>query len=803
MLRPAVSCLCLFLFLAPCSIGAQSRRAILVGIDLYNPGPSARPPAKPAAIERAKVEGDPSYWQFLDLAGAENDVDLMEGVLRSFGFNDFVILKNQDATADAILSALKKNLVDDAQAGDVRVFYYSGHGNHIRNLASKETGGEDQTIVPADNWRNVPDVRDKEISRILWQAARKGVIVTFIADSCHSGSLSRGAWNARGQARTNSGVRGGTKTPLREPVVNDPATIDPETHQPIDPEKLGVLTLAAAQPTEEALEADIDPGDDPAGGRHGAFTWALAHALKSPNEPMQQVFQRTVASMRANASAQLPVMGGVGRASLGVFGDPANGAGLTVAVQSVDGGRIRVLGGTAIGVYPHCTFKSLTKPPVELEISASDGISASWAQVVGSGTVKPGDLFAIDHLVVPASTSLRVYIPNPAPAEALSQTAQEIGKLRGDAEIEWLADATAGRPTHVMSWTGNTWLVEQDPATGHPQDLGARPTAAAVRKLLPAHARLLLLLPPTSELAAAIKLGEGPFSAVQPTRHGTQNTPAGAQYWFYGRLHGDGIEYAWLLPDSTEESVRQRAGQEKKQWPGGYLPLPIRSDWIKLPGTPEGIRTAAAALTEKALRLARIRAWFTLDSPAGDNLFPYHLALRNVATGQFAESNDLREGEKFKLYLRADPKQLEHPEKLEPRWVYVFALDHFGAGTLLFPELGRGNSGNRLPYTMVHEAPKFEPLIPLNGDQDYDFSISEPFGVDSYFLVASKEPIDNPEVFQFDGLRSEESTRGAAVGDPLTNLLAGASATTRGAAPRSVPSHWSIETMTLRSVPKQ
>ena len=84
-------------------------------------------------------------------------------------------MQNQEATAAAILGALQKNLVDDAKPGDVRIFYYSGHGNHIRNLASAEQGGEDQTIVPADNWRDVPDVRDKEISRILWQAAHKGV----------------------------------------------------------------------------------------------------------------------------------------------------------------------------------------------------------------------------------------------------------------------------------------------------------------------------------------------------------------------------------------------------------------------------------------------------------------------------------------------------------------------------------------------------------------------------------------------------------------------------------------------------
>ena len=212
-----------------------------------------------------------------------------------------MILQNQEATAAAILGALRKNLMDDAKPGDVRIFYYSGHGNHIRNLASREQGGEDQTIVPADNWRDVPDVRDKEISRILWQAARKGVKVTFIADSCHSGSLSRGAWNASGKARSSSGRRGGTGAQCAARAGGERSCrYRPRDKQPIDPEKDGVLTLAAAQSSEEAREIDTEDGP------HGAFTWALAHALKYEGEPMDRVFQRVAAAdarVRRSAAA--------------------------------------------------------------------------------------------------------------------------------------------------------------------------------------------------------------------------------------------------------------------------------------------------------------------------------------------------------------------------------------------------------------------------------------------------------------------------------------------------------------------
>jgi hypothetical protein len=46
-------------------------------------------------------------------------------VLADLGITEFVILRDPEATADAILSALQKNPVDDAKAGDIRVFYYS------------------------------------------------------------------------------------------------------------------------------------------------------------------------------------------------------------------------------------------------------------------------------------------------------------------------------------------------------------------------------------------------------------------------------------------------------------------------------------------------------------------------------------------------------------------------------------------------------------------------------------------------------------------------------------------------------
>lgn len=768
----------LFLFavclVIPVTLSGQSRRAVLVGIDEYNPDPAERArlarQSVSASIPRPKIEGDSTYWRFDNLDGAINDVALMQSALADLGVTDFVILRNQEATAQAILHALQVNLVDDAKPGDTRIFYYSGHGNHIRNLASQEQGGEDQTIVPADNWRDVPDIRDKEISRILWRAAKKGVKVTFIADSCHSGSLSRGAWNASGKARSNSGKRAATLggAAPKEPVANDPAEIDPATKRPIDPEKLGVLTLAAAQSSEEAREIDTEDG------AHGAFTWALAHALKYEGEPMDRVFARVAVQMHASGAPQQPVMGGFGRGSKDLFGQPANEiAGLRLLVESVNGKEIKLRGGKELGLYPECLLKSVANPVTELEIIAANDLGVSTARLVGAGDVKAGDLFSVEKWVTPAKANLKIYLPPSAAVDVVHKIIAEAAKLRSDSAIQWMTDPTVGQATHVMSWNGISWILETNPAQGKPVDLGATPTADALKKLLPDRSRFLLIAPPSPEMAAALRPAPGVETVKQR---------ADAQYWVCGRVNGESVEYAWLLPDQTEESAQQM---------GSRLPLPLRTDWIA-----ESAETAGA-LNESARKLARIRAWLTLESPPSRDSFPYRLALRNAASGEFHATGDVHDGENYKLYLKADETAVKNAGRLARRWVYIFAIDSFGECTLIYPAEGRGNEGNLQPYTMTGEQTKFEPLIALTGAK-FDFTISAPFGVDSYFLLTTQDAID-PSVFSAEGVRTRSGTRGAPE-DPLTQMLSDLNTGARGVKKSETPGTWSVEGQTIRSV---
>ncbi len=128
--------------------------------------------------------------------------------------------------------------------------------------------------------------------------------------------------------------------------------------------------------------------------------------------------------------------------------------------------------------------------------------------------------------------------------------------------------------------------------------------------------------------------------------------------------------------------------------------------------------------------------------------------------------------------------------------MYVFAIDHSGESTLLYPDPARGNEGNRQPYAQFGEQPKFDPQIALPGS---NFKIDEPFGVDTYFLLTTESAVDTG-VFTSEGVMHLGS-RGAPA-DPLSEMLSEVNTGARAPKRVATPGTWSIERLTVRSVAK-
>jgi hypothetical protein len=83
----------------------------------------------------------------------------------------------------------------------------------------------------------------------------------------------------------------------------------------------------------------------------------------------------------------------------------------------------------------------------------------------------------------------------------------------------------------------------------------------------------------------------------------------------------------------------------------------------------------------------------------------------------------------------------------------------------------------------------------------YDFSVGPPFGLDTYILLLSEEPID-PNLLPASGVVSKSGTRGNS--SPLANLLANVgNSRSRGIdKPLAVPATWSVQRLIFRSTEK-
>jgi hypothetical protein len=694
-----------------------------------------------------------------------NDAVAMRDVLvarHGFRSEDVVLLTDGAATRDGILAAFRRVLVDPARPGDVGFFFYAGHGSRVSNSLSREPDRKDETVVPVD----ARDIRDKEIARLMAAAADRGLRLTAVFDSCHSGSISRGISISRK-------VRSVATDPEADARDPDPAP---------SPAEKGVLVVSAAQDYQSAVEA-VDERNQP----HGAFTAALLAVLRtsSPQADAESIFLRTRALLRAGGAVQEPVIDGpAGRRRDPLFGPTPRGARgrPVIAAGKVANGTVEVLGGFALGLAPGAVLVRADegKPAVRLRIERVEGVSTSLARPATPGDEKvaiaPGDSFAVESWASPGAAALRVHVGKVLPAADVRAAARALAPLRRAPELHWVDDPASVAPTHVLVATASGWALRYP--DGREEPLGPRPSARPVTSRLarergqpgraaPCDARpcLFVRLPVAAELAAQLAAGRDGASPISRAE-----SEADALYVLAGRIAPSGApEYAWVLAAAPGPAS------------GDPSPLPARSSWA--PATAGG----AASLDGAALAIARIRAWLTLEPPPDAGDFPYRLAMRRQGSEALAPAGVvLRGGEIYELTLVAEPAALAEGSAI--RYVYVLGIDSRGHVGVLFPA-DKVGADNRLPAAEPGKPPPAEIPLGRNGT----FQVGEPFGTDTFVLLATREPI--PSLLQLEQEAVMRGGSGASEEDALGGLLAGLGRT-RGAAAR-VPGGWSIDRVTV------
>ena len=142
------------------------------------------------------------------LAGCVQDALDWDAVLRSRGY-DVTLRLEKMATKANVLADLRSH-VSAARWRDRFVFCFSGHGTWVPDTDGDEIDRRDEALCPID-YDSAGVITDDELHEVF-SAARFGVSITVLSDSCHSGTVARALVPAE-------------RAPLRSPKFVSPADI--------------------------------------------------------------------------------------------------------------------------------------------------------------------------------------------------------------------------------------------------------------------------------------------------------------------------------------------------------------------------------------------------------------------------------------------------------------------------------------------------------------------------------------------------------------------------------------------------
>jgi DNA-binding Xre family transcriptional regulator len=373
---------------------AQDQHALLIGIGEY-----------------IKV-GETNDTRFVcrkggikDLQCAVNDLEIVNQLLLDhyvFPKENISVIKNKAATRRNILDALDKALLE-CKPGDIFMFYYSGHGSFKPNPLSLERDLMNETIVPSDGIYSGADIQDKELAMRFQQFVDKGIVLTIIMDSCHSGSIARGI---------DTEYKSADVPELEQKAVD---SANEEFNDPflnVNPAQFGALVLSAAQDFQQAQGKKF-----PDGKFYSTFTHTFIDVIKKSQEDFSadELFEITMSRMRYAGIAQIPVLEGTEkRRSSALFGNPIAVQARRFPVLKINADKSIVIeGGVASGLEIGSVLQE-KKSGVKIQVKSQSGLNGSVCSVISgaSGSVKAGSLFeVIKHGSSGKRENLKLYLP--------------------------------------------------------------------------------------------------------------------------------------------------------------------------------------------------------------------------------------------------------------------------------------------------------------------------------------------------------------------------------------------------------
>ena len=235
---------------------------------------AAAVPAAAAPAVRALVIGINAYQSLPDLEGAVGDARDVARALSGIGVRDLVVLEDAAATRARIVAEWR-SLMARAVPGDTLVLSYAGHGGQEpERVRGSERDGRDEVLLLGGFAERGAGTRerifDDELNGWFVEAGAKGLRVIFVADACHSGTLTRAL-----DARVAAPVYRTASYTIADDLL---AGWVPEVS--VDEGDLAhVSFLAAGQEHERVPELEL-PGSQGRPEPRGALSYMFARAVE-------------------------------------------------------------------------------------------------------------------------------------------------------------------------------------------------------------------------------------------------------------------------------------------------------------------------------------------------------------------------------------------------------------------------------------------------------------------------------------------------------------------------------------------
>ncbi|AFZ22263.1 caspase family protein [Allocoleopsis franciscana] len=357
-----------------------------------------------------------------------------------------------------------KEITEKAQPQDQVYIHYSGHGGRaVTNYPQlKGVKGIDEALVPTDI--GLPTsryLRDIELAALLQRMVDKGLVVTVVLDSCHSGGATRaGDSDIRGaDANTVDTTPRPTESLVAsvEELVKSWQNLTEETRSATAlagmlPEAKGYVLLAACRPSEYAYEYAFNGKE-----RNGALTYWLLDSLsnRSPELTYKELYQRINAKVHSQFQQQTPMLLGEGNRL--VFGSNEASLHYAVTVMQVDAAqnpvRVKFNAGLAQSIEEGSLFaiyssgvRDFTQEDKQLALAEVTEIGATdaWAEIIktrGTGEIEQGGCAVMLSAPVELIRGVRLVECTPENTKLEDLPPKEINQK---AALQVVADALAG-----------------------------------------------------------------------------------------------------------------------------------------------------------------------------------------------------------------------------------------------------------------------------------------------------------------------------------------------------------------------